>query len=268
MHRSAEAFSANLGDEPSAVAPYVADYAGAASEPDQPLAPDEQHALPLGENADAGGVQQASESVDGLERDTGPVIEESLAHEAAQPVAEELAEPRSDAGPQVETEATSRLPWAKLRARFLKSQGQPADLSHPEPEPAPASTPMPESDEPPPEPAHRPDPEDGAGASSSLSLAAPERRPREAPLSKASGSGGPNELNPGEPAGGGSFRRVGIADVAAAPTIVGRYEAGGASYVLLSDGAIEVETETGTHRFASMQDLKAFIEAQEPQSTP
>ena len=45
--------------------------------------------------------------------------------------------------------------------------------------------------------------------------------------------------------------------------IVGRYEAGGASYVLFSDGTIEVETATGTHRFASMEELKAFVERQD-----
>ena len=48
-----------------------------------------------------------------------------------------------------------------------------------------------------------------------------------------------------------------------APTVVGRYEANGASYVLFSDGTIEVETESGTHRFASMADLKEHIERQE-----
>ena len=48
-----------------------------------------------------------------------------------------------------------------------------------------------------------------------------------------------------------------------APTVAGRYEANGASYVLFSDGTIEVETETGTRRYASMQDLRAEIERQE-----
>ena len=48
-----------------------------------------------------------------------------------------------------------------------------------------------------------------------------------------------------------------------APTVVGRYEANGASYVLFSDGTIEVETESGTHRFASMSALKDHIERQE-----
>ncbi len=48
-----------------------------------------------------------------------------------------------------------------------------------------------------------------------------------------------------------------------APTVVGRYDANGATYVLFSDGTIEVETESGTHRFASMADLKDHIERQD-----
>ena len=48
-----------------------------------------------------------------------------------------------------------------------------------------------------------------------------------------------------------------------APTVVGRYESGGASYVLFSDGTIEVETEAGTHRFSSMEELKAYIDQQD-----
>ncbi len=51
-----------------------------------------------------------------------------------------------------------------------------------------------------------------------------------------------------------------------APTVVGRYESGGATYVLFSDGTIEVETETGTHRFASMEELKAYIDQQDASS--
>ena len=47
-------------------------------------------------------------------------------------------------------------------------------------------------------------------------------------------------------------------------TIVGRYKAGVASYVMFSDGTINVETEGGdVHRFESMDELKAFIATQE-----
>ena len=43
------------------------------------------------------------------------------------------------------------------------------------------------------------------------------------------------------------------------PTLVGRYSAGGASYMIFSDGTIEAETEQGAFRFASMGDFKAYI---------
>ncbi len=57
--------------------------------------------------------------------------------------------------------------------------------------------------------------------------------------------------------------RPAAAGPAEAPTVVGRYEANGASYVLFSDGTIEVETDGGTHRFASMAALKDHIERQD-----
>jgi hypothetical protein len=44
-----------------------------------------------------------------------------------------------------------------------------------------------------------------------------------------------------------------------APTIVGRYSAGGANYSIFSDGSIEAETEDGAYRFASMSEFKAFV---------
>jgi hypothetical protein len=44
-----------------------------------------------------------------------------------------------------------------------------------------------------------------------------------------------------------------------APTLVGRYTAGGASYMIFSDGTIEAETSQGAYRFASMGDFKAFL---------
>jgi hypothetical protein len=44
-------------------------------------------------------------------------------------------------------------------------------------------------------------------------------------------------------------------------TVIGRYEADGTSYVMYSDGSIEAHSETGVYRFASMAELKAFIES-------
>ncbi|HLW91871.1 MAG TPA: hypothetical protein VKS78_11290 [Roseiarcus sp.] len=48
---------------------------------------------------------------------------------------------------------------------------------------------------------------------------------------------------------------------AAAPTLVGRYSAGGASYQIFSDGSIEAQTGQGDFRFASMSEFKAYVAA-------
>jgi hypothetical protein len=46
------------------------------------------------------------------------------------------------------------------------------------------------------------------------------------------------------------------------PEIVGHYDAQGAHYTLYADGSIEAETPHGVYRFASMAELKRFIEGQ------
>ena len=45
----------------------------------------------------------------------------------------------------------------------------------------------------------------------------------------------------------------------AAPSLVGRYSAGGATYMIFSDGSIEAETEQGAFKFASMSEFKAHL---------
>ncbi len=45
-------------------------------------------------------------------------------------------------------------------------------------------------------------------------------------------------------------------------TVIGRYELDGTSYVMFADGSIDVQTERGAFRFASMAELKAFMDAQ------
>ena len=45
-----------------------------------------------------------------------------------------------------------------------------------------------------------------------------------------------------------------------APAVIGRYEADDTSYVMYADGSIEAQSEAGIYRFASMAELKAFIE--------
>lgn len=44
------------------------------------------------------------------------------------------------------------------------------------------------------------------------------------------------------------------------PAVVGRYEAAGTNYAMYSDGSVEAENEHGVFRFASMSELRAFIE--------
>jgi hypothetical protein len=46
----------------------------------------------------------------------------------------------------------------------------------------------------------------------------------------------------------------------AAPTIIDHYEAGGASYVMYSDGSVEVRTEFGVHRYASLAELRTNMD--------
>jgi hypothetical protein len=47
---------------------------------------------------------------------------------------------------------------------------------------------------------------------------------------------------------------------AATAAVIGRYEADGTSYVMYSDGSIEAQSAAGIYRFASMAELKAYIE--------
>ena len=44
------------------------------------------------------------------------------------------------------------------------------------------------------------------------------------------------------------------------PAVIGRYEADGTAYTMFADGSIEAQSDAGIYRFASMADLKAFIE--------
>jgi len=46
----------------------------------------------------------------------------------------------------------------------------------------------------------------------------------------------------------------------AEPAVIGRYEAEGTAYIMFADGSIEAQSETGVFHFASMAELKAFIE--------
>src|SRR5271156_1770703 len=59
-----------------------------------------------------------------------------------------------------------------------------------------------------------------------------------------------------------------IVEPGAPPTLVGRYTAGGANYMIFSDGTIEAETEQGAFRFASMGEFKAYIAGRDNDVAP
>ena len=159
--------------------------------------------------------------------------------------------------PEIDSEAPPRVPWtARLRSRLRKAEPVPTT---PVADPELGLDLRPTSDP------HQAE----AGAAPGLDLSdqavAPPGFLGEDPGAPSSETSSPEGSRQGSTEDDGPFRRAGIADAETAPTIVGRYEAAGVSYFLLSDGAIEVKTETGLHRFDSMQELKVFIEAQELQ---
>lgn len=49
--------------------------------------------------------------------------------------------------------------------------------------------------------------------------------------------------------------------IPATSAVIGRYESEGTSYVMYADGSIDAQSEAGVYRFASMAELKAFIES-------
>jgi hypothetical protein len=51
-----------------------------------------------------------------------------------------------------------------------------------------------------------------------------------------------------------------VAAPAAEPAVIGRYTSGNTTYVMFADGSIEAETPTGVLRFASLAELKVYVE--------
>ena len=50
------------------------------------------------------------------------------------------------------------------------------------------------------------------------------------------------------------------------PSLIGRYSAGGANYMIFSDGSIEAETKEGLFKFASMAEFKRFVSERKAES--
>lgn len=54
---------------------------------------------------------------------------------------------------------------------------------------------------------------------------------------------------------------VSAREAPAESAVIGRYESEGTSYVMYADGSIDAQSAAGVYRFASMAELKAFIES-------
>ncbi len=128
--------------------------------------------------------------------------------------------------------------------------------ANPSPERAPAPAPPPESMPAPPLPSAMPDPApDSAGAAPEppIASAAPLRPTRvEAPGLKArlrplAASAPPPPPSP----------------LTEEPREIERYQSGGLTYVMFSDGSVELRSEAGAQRFSSIDELRTVLATQE-----
>ena len=62
-------------------------------------------------------------------------------------------------------------------------------------------------------------------------------------------------------AASGDQATVSAREAPTASAVIGRYESEGTSYVMYADGSIDAQSEAGVYRFASMAELKTFIES-------
>jgi hypothetical protein len=69
------------------------------------------------------------------------------------------------------------------------------------------------------------------------------------------------KIVPAEEATAAAVQEVGEATEEAAPTVIDHYESGGASYVMYSDGSVDVQTEYGVRRYASLAELRSNMDA-------
>jgi hypothetical protein len=57
-----------------------------------------------------------------------------------------------------------------------------------------------------------------------------------------------------------SLQEPPAAPAPAEPAVIGRYTSGNTTYIMFADGSIEAETPTGILRFASLAELKSYVE--------
>ena len=108
--------------------------------------------------------------------------------------------------------------------------------------------------EPPPEPVDEPRPARAAVGESPIGTSLHEApAPQAAELT--------SEPEPHAPATDQATVSAREATAPAASAVIGRYESEGTSYVMYADGSIDAQSEAGVYRFASMAELKTFIES-------
>jgi hypothetical protein len=69
------------------------------------------------------------------------------------------------------------------------------------------------------------------------------------------------KIVPAEEAAAEAVQEVAGATEEAAPSVIDHYESGGASYVMYSDGSVDVQTEYGVRRYASLAELRSNMDA-------
>jgi hypothetical protein len=205
-------------------------------------------------------------------------LEQAIAHEA---VAENDAAEANEVEASEEQEGAGetrpfaaphwREPEAEVGNREAERETEPFSETHnhiaapearPEPafwsEPGLAAAPAPEPDfapEPEPEAEHEAEPEPEAEYGPDLEYALAQEFGRELGREPAPVSA-PEKLDEPEPEPGPAPE----AEFEPRPAIIGSYEAHGTHYTMYADGSIDAETAHGVYRFASMDELKRFIE--------
>ncbi len=175
----------------------------------------------------------------GGRRQTEPTFDDSLFAPVPEPQQPEPQQPELPM-PQPEPAPPAEIAHPAEQDLFA------GPAAHAEPEPAEPLVLRPSLDVPPPEPEPAPPPPAEPPEPVAAEPAAPEPPPEPAPVEPPAPEPIPEPAAEPEPP-----RRE----------VVGKYASGGNTYVMFDDGSIEAETPRGRFTFASLDELKAFIDS-------
>lgn len=234
---------------------YLSTYASARTEP-QPAVPEKpsvEENVDWLEQAIAHEAVAEKEAVEPAEHESAehPSIEPESAIETRSVAAPHWLEPEAEAGDrEAEREAE---PFGETHDHIPAPEHRPEPAFWSEPEIAPAPAPEPDfAPQPEPvEPEAEPEPELGPDLEYALAQEFSRELGREPAPNAAPAKLEEPEPEP-EPAPEVEFEPR--------PAIIGSYEAHGTHYTMYADGSIDAETAHGVYRFASMDELKRFIE--------